>query len=252
MIDKIEIDLTDLVKFEKKHLGTDWPKAVTSAFSEIAEGARDGIRALTREKFKLHTDYVPRGINHYPDTTTQKTRAAHALEKYGDMNAAVYLRGGNDPKKSLEFMADHEHGETRTPVGKWIAVPGKDLKEKSYRTTRGTVRKIFQPSELLKRFNEAGSTFDGKTTVTRQYAAGRKRGKIKAPGNAFIIMGKKGSPMIVRRKHRGQGRNLEMLFVLKTRAEIKKAWGFVNGVYAVVRNVYGSVMVKHIGRLPNG
>jgi hypothetical protein len=244
------VDLTEFTAAAKRHLKRDWPKAVVNALSDVAMDARDEARDMTKGKFDLHSDWVPKGIMHTPNSSSQKAAAANALQKYGDFTAAVFLRGATDPKKSLGFMAHHEYGEERDPVGKFIAIPLKGIKGKSFRASKGSVKKKWRPSELLKRFNETGSKFDGRTTIHhggRGLGHNRKGGKL--PGNAFII-GTKSGPMIARRARKGKKRTLEFLYVLKTKARIKELWGFVGNVYDTVGAKASARLVKAVKQLP--
>jgi len=246
---KIKIDLTEFSKTARKHIKRDWPAFVVNAFSEMAEMARDGARILTGQRFKLHSDYVIKGIKHYPQNANQKNMAAQALKKHGDMNASVYLRGARNAKKSLQFMADHEFGEQRNAQNKYIAVPTKMLKSKNFRSNRGRVKKSFTPKHLLKRFNESGSTFDGNTTRSKS----RVRKK-RMPGSPFIVMGSSGRPFIVRQVRRSKKNSkgkLEFLYILNPSVNIKLKWGFVKIVYRVVRANYSKVLGKYYKRLPN-
>lgn len=240
----IELDLTDFTRAARKHIGVDWPKTVTDAFSGIAKKARDAGAKHTSKEFKLKTDWVLKGIRFYPDSNTQKTKAAHALKKYGDMNAAVFLRGSSNPKKSLEFMADHEFGEVRSGKKRYVAIPTKTLKNKAYRTARGGVKQRYRPKHLLKRFNEV-STFDGRTTITKGKRSKRKR----LPGSAFIISAR-GHPFIARSYKRKGYRRLELLYVLRDKAQIKSTWGFVQHVRNRVVQDYVSELQRHAHRLP--
>ena len=222
----IQVDLTEFTAGARKHIGKDWPKAVVNAFADIAEGGQDDVQSMSRSKFDLHSEYVLRGIRHTPNTTVQKSAAAQALQKYGDMNAAVFLRGATDLKKSLAFMAHHEWSEERGPQEKYIAVPLKGVRSKSFRTSKGRTRKRWKPENLLRRFRHGGSVYRNKTTHTASAIGSRRRRKL--PGYAFLIESRRGDPMIVRR--RSKGGDLEFFYVLKPKAHIKKIWGFVGGV----------------------
>jgi hypothetical protein len=252
---KVKIDLTEFSKTARQHIKKDWPAFVVSAFSEMAEMARDGARILTKQRFKLHSDYVIKGIKHYPQNASQKSMAAQALKKHGDMNASVYLRGARNAvkhaharKESLQFMADHEFGAQRNAQNKYIAVPTKTLKSKNFRNNRGRVKKSFTPKHLLKRFNESGSTFDGNTTRSKS----RVRKK-RMPGSPFIVMGSSGRPFIVRQVRRSKKNSkgkLEFLYILNPSVNIKLKWGFVKVVYRVVKANYSKILGKHYKRLP--
>lgn len=242
-------DLTEFAASARKHIGNDWPIVVVGAFGDMSEHARDAVRRRTGQRYKLHSDYIPKGIKNYPHTDSQKVKAVAALKKYGDMNAAVYVRPSRSAKNSLAFMVDHEKGEDRTPQKEFIAVPTKTLKNKGYKTGRGRVRKRWKPQTLLQRFNESGADFDGRTTV---HAARQKRRRY--PGNAFIIKGRGGRTFIVRaltRKSSNNKRNLEFLYMFMERAEIKPTWGFVETVHVDVSESYYAVINRRAKRLPS-
>lgn len=248
----LEADLTAFAASARKHVGRDWPRVVVDAFADIAEYARDDVRNTTRQRYDLHSDYITRGIKHYPNTAHQKGRAESALKRFGDMNAAVFLRGSRSPKHSLEFMAHHETGEERDPQNEHIAIPTKTLRAKSFRNTRGKVKKRYKPSELLKRFDASGSFYDdeAKTTISRGLRMKRRR----QPGNAFLIRGKGGKPFIVRTLNRARGgkkRDLEFMYILVTRAEIKPSWGFAESVWKGTRAVYYTIFYKKAIRMPS-
>lgn len=250
----VELDLTEFSKGARKHLGKDWPKAVVKSFAKIAEIATVDNRKMTKQKFKLHTDYITQGIRYYPKTTSQKERAEKALKRFGDMNAAVYLRGSRTPAKSLEFMAHHEYGEEREALKKWIAIPMTDLRKRNYKTGRGMVKLRWRPERLLRTFRERGSSFGpgDKTTTNRGLHLGPIKDRL--PGAAFLIRSRGGDPMIVRRISRASGASkgdLEFLYIFKESATINKNWDFVSNVYSSVVNNYFKVIHQSVKRMPD-
>lgn len=256
MVATIKVELGDFIRSSKKHIGNEWPKAVTKAFGGIAGRAMESAQQLTREKFKLHGDYVLRGIRHYPANAIQEEAAAHALKRYGDMNAAVYLRGANDPKRSLGFMAHHEYGEERQAHSPWvslngdryIAVPLDDLLKKSAKTSGGRIRKRLRPSDLLERFSQSGSRFDGNTTINKGVKYRPRNAKKK--GAAFIIASaKRHIPMIAQASHGGLF--LEFLYALVPDSKIREQWGFVKRVYKTVDEVAFREIKARVFRMEN-
>jgi len=180
------------------------------------------------------------------------SKAAHALKKYGDMNAAVFIRGATSPSKSLEFMAHHEYGEMRTPFKKYIAIPMKGLRQKSYKTSTGRVKKRWKPATLLERYIKSGSSFDGRTTTNQGKRLGPSTGRV--PAAPFLIMSRQGDPMIVRRISKSKGGTkgqLEFLYILKHISKIKPTWKFVKEIYTGVYNNYAPIIMTEIGRLPS-
>lgn len=244
----IKVDLTEFARSMRRIALNDWPQAVVRGFEQLAERADDDVTAMTRSKFKLNTDYVTRGIRHYPSTEAHRAKAEQALLRYGNVHAAVYLRGSGNPAKSLDFMVDHETGEERKAQKKTLAVPTKTLRGKNYRTGRGRTRRPYKPESLLKRYDEAGSEFANGTTRSP-----RRTRKKRLPGNAFLIKGRSGSVFIARSVARGKGINagkLEFLYMFKPKATIKKTWGFEEEVWNSVNKNYAEIFSKNIDRMP--
>jgi hypothetical protein len=231
---KIEVDTSKFLKRIEVISNTEIPGAVAKGFSELATDARDKVRERTRQEFDLHGNYITNGIKATPETSAQISAATNAFSKYGDLDASVYLRGSNDPKKSLSFMVNHETGDDKTAVGNMIAIPSTDLSGYNYRTSKGAVKAAWSPSKLLEVWN---ATDKGK----------RRRGdKLigTTTGAPFIINTSKG-PMIARKK----GKELQFLYSLKPRAEIKKTWSFEDTVVEHV-NAHGtSTIEKYVRRV---
>ena len=248
----ISVDLTEFSRGAKLHVGRDWPIAVVEGFAELADGSKGDVRALTRSRFDLKSDYIPGGIHATPNSPTQKERAAHALKKYGDMNASVLVRGAKKPERELGFMVSHETGEDREPHEKYIAVPMQGIRSYKFRTLKGKVKAGWKPAKLLEHFNSTGSQYVNGTTQSRRRLGYRGKKK-RLPGNAFLIESRRGDPMIVRRIVRAKrgSKQLEFLYILKPKARIKKIWGFVDGVYASVGRRYAGVITKHIRMMPD-
>lgn len=253
----IKVDLSKFIQSARKHIGKEWPMATVKAFSLVAETVRDVVRNMTRYKYKLHSEYILNGIRHTPITKGQKLRAAKALARFGDMNAAIYLRPSNKPSTSLEFMADHEFGRDRQPQNDYIAAPTEGLKEKSFKTPRGRVKQRYKPATLLKRFKETKSRLKQGTTQSSTRGPRKRR----LPGAPFIIHGKRGKWMIARRvmpapktgsgKTARRGHHLEFLYVLIPRASIKKEWRFEETVVNSVKNDYVKIINREMNKLPN-
>jgi len=244
MSEMLKIDLTQFSKSAREHINKDWPNFVVNGFSDVANHAKSSVHKLTRQRFNLHSSYITDGIRSYPRTGGQKSRAAAALKRFGDMNAAVYVRPSRSYKNSLEFMADHETGEDRTAQNKYIAVPTKTLKKKDYRTNKGRIKRSLKPKNILKRFNDVGSVFNGSTTTTKRGRTKRRR----LPGAAFIMQGKSGRPFIARAARRGSN-PLEFLYMLVRKVDIKKSWGFAEQVWKDVSASSQSILEKHAKRL---
>lgn len=242
----IRVELGDFIVSARKHSERDWPRAIVGGVAELAERASVAVQMITAQKFKLHSDYIIKGIRHTPSNPSQKLRAIGALKRFGDFNAYVYLRPSNSPKRSLEFMADHEYGEERQPQDKWLALPMPDLKKRAFKTGRGAVRKRWKPETLLQHFNETNSRYNGSTTDSDNKRKGRRRN----PSDAFLMRSRAGSPMIVRRVGKQRG-DIEVLYLFKKSVNIKKSWDFVDTVYYVVRRDYATVLQDRIAELPD-
>lgn len=248
----IEVDLSAFVTSARQHINTDYPRAIVNAFSSIAEMGADDVKSATRSAFDLHSNFITSGIKSLPHTTSQKKAAARALAKYNDFTAAVYLRGSASVKRSLAFMADHEYGGKRQPHAQFIAVPMDGVKSKSYRTSRGRVKKRWKPSELLQRFNSAGSVLSNGTTTNKGRRLGPRRKRV--PGAPFLLTVTGGTTMVVRRKQRAASPGahcLEFMYALKKQTAIKRRWRFTETVMTAVKNTYSSTIAAHVKRLPD-
>jgi hypothetical protein len=249
----IELDIREFVASARKHIHRDWPYAVAHGFSEIVVGGANRGRALTASKFKLHSSYIPQGIKAIPRSHAQLAAAQNALARHGDIYAAVYVRGATKPENSLSFMSDHEYGETRLAHqgNDSIAMPQRGVKSKSYRTGRGRVRKRWTPKALLKEFQEASATFKHGTTTNKGRSLGPQRRQL--PGLPFLIK-VNNSTMIVRaiKRNRGKGRNgLEFLYVLKSKAKIKKDWSLTSTTEDYYQHNYVDALAKYVRKMPD-
>lgn len=241
---KNRIDMTDLLGDIKRLYGKGWPKMLAAYIGDMAEDADDAATLRTRGEFDLHSEYIPRGIRSTPGTPAQLRKVENSLKRHYDGFGAVYLRGSADPKRSLGFMAHHEIGFKRDPESIWrsaqnkkyIANPGAGLRDKSFRTQTGKVRKRWKPATLLDRFEQSGSRYEHGTTKTNKYPGRRNPGAGTVPGKVFLIRGRNsGAPVVVRRVSRGGGEEgkgkLETLYHLSDSAEIKGGvWRFEDTV----------------------
>jgi hypothetical protein len=231
---------------------SEYPSRIVEGFSELASVSAEEVRKAARSKFKLHSEYIPKGVRSIPNKPGQKKAAERAVRKYGDIFAAVFLRGAMTPGKSLDFMVPHEESGEKVPHGKnkTIAVPMYNLTQRSgFKTTKGRVRKRWKPKTLLKRFKDQGSRFDkGQHTTTNK---GLKLGPQtrRLPGHPFIIAGRTGTPLIVRRLTRSGFRNLQFLYALIPKAQIKERWDFESTVWVTVRDRYASILTKWCNKI---
>lgn len=239
----IQVDTKRFLRAWQKLRHEQIPKAVVFGISRTARTARDEVRALTRQRFRLHTDFIPNSVRHIPDRrkSNQMTAAVRAFRnKHKSFRSAVFARGANAPKSKLDFMVPHEEGGTKTSVhGGKIAVPAHDIKKYRYKTRTGKIKKAWKPENLLKHYNEVGPNTKGTKLPPRN-----RRGKPKS----FLLNTKSGKTFVVRRKARGS-KKLEFLYHLIKSAQIRERWDFTETVHTVVRrDIFDDVnrLVKRI------
>ena len=109
----VTVDIADFIKSMRKLEGDQYPRAVAMAFRAIAEGGKKDVQNRTRSEYNLHSEYIPDGIKSTPYTNSQMKAGARSIEKYHDIEAAVYLRGANSPGRSLDFMVNHDTGDNK-------------------------------------------------------------------------------------------------------------------------------------------
>lgn len=234
----IEVDSKDFMRDAKSISSYGYPVAVARAFKKLAGVAAEDVKSVTALNFKLHSDYITKGIRSTPNNKTQLKAAARSVEKYHDIEAAVYLRPGSG-KHSMAFMVDHEDGDNRTGIGK-LAIPAHDLKNYSYKTNRGAVRKAWRPSTLLKYYNMVGPNKKGNKLSHKKTRGGK--------GKAFILTTKSGVRAIVRRKNK-KVKSLEFLYLLKSSADIKKQWDFETTVDKSVHTNYRRIAARYLNAM---
>ena len=243
----ISIDYTEFARAAKGIAHKEFPEKIVAGFSYLAAASAGEVRTATRAKFNLHSNYIPSGVKSIPLSSGQRSAAENAVRRFGDIRAAVYVRGAMSPKRSLDFMSLHETGGDKTPHGNFqVAVPTKSLARKSSKTTRGATRKRWKPKTLLARFNAKGSSLNSSTTSNRGLKLGPKPRRL--PGSAFLIKGAGGAVMIARRKSLAKTRNLEFLYSLKPRTSIKKRWDFEPIVFNSVNMRY-KVLIKFLKKM---
>jgi hypothetical protein len=138
-----------------------YPEGVVLGFSDTAKRGRDAVRTRTRKIFKLHSDYIPRGVMHLPDRSKPNSIKASIkglVGKYRDFEASVFLRGSHNPQGDLGFMLFHETGKDKTSQdgpGK-IAIPRSGVVNANSKTSKGRRRKRFKPEKMLEYYNTRG------------------------------------------------------------------------------------------------
>lgn len=198
-------------------------EAIVRGVANTAQRARDEVRAVTKREFELHSDWIPGAIRSIPDPGKTKAVAAASkalMGRHRDFKATVYLRGANDPKKSLGYMVEHETGGIRRSArGRSLAAPGRGLEKYMFKTSRGAVRKNWKPAKLLEYYNQVGPAGKGS----------KRHGKTRGKPKPFIMQTARGR-MIVRRQNR-KTRKIEVLYRFIEHAQIDRRWGFVRTVH---------------------
>lgn len=244
----ITVDISDFRRDLQKYFKTDYPESVARGFQALTQYARDAGRQRTAERYKLHSDFIPKGILNTPNTDSQVKAAAKSMERHHDLQAAVFLRPASDPGKGLGFMVPHETGAPKTPHGAMIAVPSYGISAYSFKTSGGAVKAKYKPAELLKVHNQKGDSKLPAGVIAGMAAEGNKPGKGgRRKGEAFIVTGKGGVPMVVRRKS-GNRKPLEILYVFKKEVKSDGDWGFETTVQATVMNKYKSVLSAYVNK----
>lgn len=235
----IAVDIAPYLKDSDYFRRQQYPMAIAKAFKNITERARDNVRAHTRAIFNLHSDYIPDGIKNTPNTPGQLRSAERAIERFGDIQGTVFLRGSGSPKRSLDFMVDHLEGADRkSSTGGVLAIPAQDLSNYSYKTGRGITKKQWKPETVLKYYNQVGPNKSGSTIKTK------RRGR----GKAFIMRTKPGNTVIVRRVSSTR-KPLEFLYAFKKSVKIDKVWKFDSIVYVTVSRHYDTMIAREINKI---
>lgn len=201
----------------------------------LALGAKKDVQEVTKERFNLHSEFIPKGVWSKPRGTTFGVLKAE-VRTTRKCEAAVYTA----PVIS-GFMSIHEVGGTRMPKGKALAIPptkkgkieiAKPIATGGFKTSRGKVRRRWQPAELLKNIGNTGH--HGMPRATR-----------KRKGSPFVIE-IDGIMYVVRRAGRTP-LPLELIYIFNPNAEIDERWDFEETVEKHVtanyRSVFESVIV---------
>lgn len=236
-MDAVHIRVTALTAEASRALSAlekdQFPYALAKTLTEIASMAVRAVQARTRQAFKLHGEFIPRGIARTPAKKGD-------VKRLGIGTTIVYTK----PLIS-GWMPVHEIGGVRTPEaksggqdkGRSLAIPARDVKSKSYRISVGRVRKRWQPVTLLQGYSARRNT---------SYAGMIKTGRGGRKGKAFITRTQgSDTPMIVRRK--GKGRYpLELLYLFSARAVYKRSWDFEKTVADVVERRFADRLRRNL------
>jgi hypothetical protein len=244
----IRVDLHDFRKSAQRLVGHLWPNAIVNGVSKSVDNIIEEDRKHIKHVFDLRSNWILQGVKGYPLSLTQKSASAKRLLREHEFDAAVYLRGSSTVKNDLGFIAEHEFGtERRSKQRKNISVP-LSVKQYSFRTSRGSIRKHWKPGgDLLKRYRDSGSHFENSTTKSTSKQKSRR-----LPSKAFLI-GTKGRIFIVRRitkKTKGTKDNLQFLYVLFERVHIRHTMHFIPTTYEKANIDLPQQITISINRLP--
>lgn len=212
-----------------------FPYALAKTLTEVAKGATEAVRKRTREAFKLHGEFVPRGV-------------AFVSAKKSDIRATGIGTTAVFTKPLISgFMPIHEEGGTRTPNpggeggdrGRALSQPATTLLTKAYRTSTGRVRKRWKVSTLLQGYKGKRRNVSMSGGLTRATRGGRK-------GQPFVIRGKGSDVPIVVRRASVKRYPLELLYIFSKRAKYKPVWHFEQTVADVVDRRFQSRLERNL------
>lgn len=215
----IDFDLRQFKKSSRRLSNKTYPEAVAKAMQILTRRVQATTRRETRQNFDLSTQWVPKNIKNFPETPGQMSKIRRDVQFKHKFVASVAATD------KIAFMTGHDQGARRRPTHgvKAIALPGRGLRKKAFRTSVGKTRKRWQPKTLLEEYNK---------NSRRQ-----QRNRQKLP---FIIRSRSGGEMIVRRLGK-QRRPLEVLYNLKNEADIKPTWNFTSKGEAQAKQRYMQV-----------
>lgn len=203
----MKIALSQLSYVEKEH----FPMAYTWALTRTAQDAAEAVRTVTRSRFELHSEFIPRGIR-------VQSANVRDLRDFGLAESAVYTA----PIIS-GWMPLHEEGGDKIPRHSSIAIPSQELNKDFNKTSTGKIKSNLLPKALLRGY------------VDIMNRKGKKvRRNVKVGGNpAFLVTSRRsGLEMIVRRRSTKRS-PLEVLYIFKKRAHIHAEWDFEKTVKTV-------------------
>jgi len=199
--------IRDLNRIERVQL----PFVLAKTLTQTARGAAQAGRIRTRKAFDLHGEFIPKGIRFRPASKSD-------LLRFGFIESDVHTA-----ERISTFMPIHERGGIRKPTagagrdkGRAFAIPGEDLRERSFRTRSGRVRKRWRPGTLLQGYS--------RKRAERGPRSGRTNRR-----KAFVRRGRGGVPLVLRR--RGPKRYpLERLYIFEPQVKIDADWGLEQAV----------------------
>jgi len=206
-----------------------WPFALALALTKTAILGQRAVQAVTRANFRLHGEFIPKGIRVKPARKSEVMAGTGTAEIY----TAPLISN---------WMPLHETGDMKEPgaysgegdKGQALAMPGEYLMGKSFKTGSGKVRKRWTPGRLLEAYNAGhGEQMRGIPHTGR----GQRR-------KAFL-MDANGTLVIARRAGRARG-PLDILYAFTGPAKIKPTWRFAQTVHRVVRGTFVNQVRKAV------
>jgi hypothetical protein len=213
---KVEVDARDAIKGLEGIAKEQFPFAYAAALTETAKLAQIAVRDVTRDRFKLHGEYIPRGIL----VESAKKKDVQTMRMAW---SAVFTSDAITP-----FMALHETGGKKLPRGRALSVPGEGIEKYRFKTARGAVATRWRPKVLLEGY-------------TGSHGGVRKGKGRSGRGKAFIIPERGASPAKIARRKSRAAIPLEILYVFTPSATIKATWGFEEAVRRVADKMFKKV-----------
>jgi hypothetical protein len=211
------------------------PWIVGKSTGLLALGAKKDVQEITKERFNLHGEFIPKGVWSKPRGITFGVLKAE-VRTTRKCEAAVYT----GPIIS-RFMPIHEKGGTRMPRGKALAIPpsqrgklsiAKEVSSGAFKTKTGKIKRKWQVGVLL----------DGYRRGAGYSSIRHEAGPVAAP---FVI--EIDGILYVVRRMTSNPRPLELIYIFNPKAEIDERWDFEETVWKHVnknyRKVYESVLV---------
>lgn len=218
------INLEEFKKSAKQYAEHDFPDGVALGMAYLTKKIQSATQDVTRRNFNLATDWIPKNINAFPKSKGQIAKISRNISKSNKFIARV---GGSD---RISFMSGHATGaiRRREHAGKseWtrgkLAVPGPGMKSRRFKNKNGRVKRQYSPDVLLKDYRGPHAP-----------RPGRKK-KL-----AFVMRGKGGTTMIVRRRTKKRS-PLEILYFLVDHSSIDKDWQFLQTGIRIAEQFYAS------------
>jgi len=200
-----------------------FPYALAKTLIEVARGSVHKVQAKTKQEFKLHGTFIPKGVTSEPRSfgkIKKEIRSVHTG------STVVFTKSG-----IAGFMPIHEEGGTRgastfpsknvsggKDKGKSLALPGTkaafNINSVSWKTGSGKVAKRWHPRTLLQQYS---GTYRGGSAPSSTGGSKKKPFVVRGVGS--------GTPMLVRRVTKAR-KPLQVLYVFAKSASYPGIWGF--------------------------